>query len=85
MSVCKISSNTALGILANADLILKEILNKAKKNLDEYIDKIIVDINALRQRKIQELDEEHLERDQYMEENQQALNALGEEIDILLK
>lgn len=66
-------------------MILKEILNKAKKNLDGYIEKMISDINALRQRKIQELDEEHLERDQYMEENQQALKVLGEEINILLK
>jgi len=38
----------------------------------------------LRQRKLEELEEEHLERDTYMSENQDALNILSDEIKQLL-
>jgi hypothetical protein len=60
-------------------------LKVANKSLIDYTDKIISDIYELRQRKKDELEEEHLVRDQYMVQNETALKELGEEINILLK
>ena len=64
--------------------VIEADCKNSKITLNEYIDKIINDLNALRERKTQELDEEHLERDAFMLENIEALEALSEEIEMLL-
>ncbi|CAI2360886.1 unnamed protein product [Moneuplotes crassus] len=64
--------------------IIDADLKSSKISLNDYIDKIINELNSLRERKTQELDEEHLERDAYMLENIEALDALSEEIQSLL-
>ncbi|CAI2359467.1 unnamed protein product [Moneuplotes crassus] len=70
---------------SNCRHIIEADCNNAKISLNEYIDKIISDLNALRERKIQELDEEHTERDAYMLENIESLEALSDEVQNLLR
>lgn len=64
--------------------IIDADLKNSKKTLNEYIDKIITDLHILRDQKIEELEEEHLERDGYMIQNIESLKVLSEEIQKLL-
>ena len=59
-------------------------LKSCQKNLNEYLDKIISDINSLRVRKLDELREEFEVRDKYMIDNFESLMSLSDEIKELL-
>ena len=59
-------------------------LKQWQKSLNDYWNKIISDINSLRQCKLDELQEEFESRDQYMIENFDALMSLSDEIKDLL-
>ena len=59
-------------------------MNAAQKSLNEYTDRLINDIQEIRKRKMDELKEEHLFRDEYMLQNQEALQGLSSEIKTLL-
>ena len=59
-------------------------LKVCQKNLNEYCDKIINDINILRKEKLDELFEEFEFRDKYMSQNFDALMSLSDEIKLLV-